>query len=378
MITNTGKNILAKYLIGQAPAYASYMAIGCGPKPLPSDGTLGDYSNKNSMDFEMFRVPIISRGYVNEDGVDKIVFTAEMPTEERYEITEVGIYSAGSNPSASTFDSRALYSFTQGENWEYHTQTEATAIPIVYEPLDGLLEDNVINQTYPVFQTNADNKIFTEQGRSERYERCRYLNNIVMMRGDTSDLSIDGSGNIQVNSSTHIHFNGVDVNLDRNAPTDELRLAFSLVNKDGSEPVDVPSQVMLLLEFASADPFGAGEFARFEVNITHTPGDPLYDFSTNRYFVVTKQLQELVKSAGFSWSSVNIAKVAVCVLDSLGDPSDQFYVALDALRIENVTSQNPLYGLTGYTVIRNTDSATVVKVANSTNFIEFRFAVGVQ
>lgn len=47
MITNTGKNILAKYLVGQAPAYASYIAIGCGAKPLPSDGVLGDYSEKN-------------------------------------------------------------------------------------------------------------------------------------------------------------------------------------------------------------------------------------------------------------------------------------------------------------------------------------------
>ena len=34
MITNTGKSIIAKYLVGQAPAYASYIAIGCGPKPL--------------------------------------------------------------------------------------------------------------------------------------------------------------------------------------------------------------------------------------------------------------------------------------------------------------------------------------------------------
>jgi hypothetical protein len=34
MITNTGKNIIAKYLLGQAPAFASYIAVGCGPKPL--------------------------------------------------------------------------------------------------------------------------------------------------------------------------------------------------------------------------------------------------------------------------------------------------------------------------------------------------------
>jgi hypothetical protein len=162
MITNTGKNILAKYLVGQAPAYASYIAIGCGPKPVLSlscdikktsilnnvatittsenienphgfsvgqkvivsnslksnidDIYLGyhtilsvpspitftyaltsldlteeilspmataslDFSDKTSLDFEMFRVPITSKGYVTENGQSKIVFTAELPTE---------------------------------------------------------------------------------------------------------------------------------------------------------------------------------------------------------------------------------------------------------------------------------------------------------
>ena len=54
MITNTGKNILAKYLLGQAPAYASYIALGCGAKPLASDGELGDYSNKEKFFFLCF------------------------------------------------------------------------------------------------------------------------------------------------------------------------------------------------------------------------------------------------------------------------------------------------------------------------------------
>lgn len=96
MITNKGKTIIAKYLLGQAPAYASYIAVGCGPQPLDTEDSFGDYSAKENLDFEMFRVPISSRGYVNDDGTDKLVLTAELPTEERYEITEVGVYSAGS------------------------------------------------------------------------------------------------------------------------------------------------------------------------------------------------------------------------------------------------------------------------------------------
>jgi hypothetical protein len=139
MITNTGKNILAKYLVGQTPAYASHIAVGCGPKPLDQDGTLPDFSNKKSLDFEMFRVPIISRGFVDELGVSKVVLTAELPTQERYEITEVGIFSAASNPAAGAFDSKNIYSFTDLESWKYSSQ--GTEIPVIYSPLD----DRVVN-----------------------------------------------------------------------------------------------------------------------------------------------------------------------------------------------------------------------------------------
>ena len=46
--------------------------------------------------------------------------------------------------------------------------------------------------------------------------------------------------------------------------------------------------------------------------------------------------------------------------------------------LENTSASNPLYGLTGYSVIKNTNAETVIKTANTTNFIEFRFAMDVQ
>ena len=66
MITNTGKSIIGKYMLGQAPAYASFIAVGCGPTPLDTSDVAGDFSTKESLDFEMFRVPISSRGFVSE------------------------------------------------------------------------------------------------------------------------------------------------------------------------------------------------------------------------------------------------------------------------------------------------------------------------
>jgi len=379
MITNTGKNILAKYLIGQAPAYASYIAVGCGAKPLTSDAILGDYSGKDRLDFEMFRVPITSRGYVTEDGISKIVLTAELPSEERYEISEVGVFSAGANSQAGAYDSKSIYAFTQDENWEHHTNTAATEIPIVYSPLDGSDNNNIINQPYSVFQTNSDNRIFTNTERIQRYERCRFFNNTIVMSGDSSELTIDSNNHIVVGqNSEHIHLTGAILDFNRNSPTDDIRLSFTVINKNGSSTA-VPDNVRIMLEFASSDIHNDpnGQWARFEVNLNNGTDTNQHNFSNSRYVVATKQLQELYKSTGFTWSSVDVVKIYACITDN-GSPTDNFYVCLDAIRLENNSTNNPLYGLTGYSVIKNNNAETIIKSANTTNYIEFRFALDVQ
>lgn len=371
MITNTGKTIIGKYMLGQAPAYASYLAVGCGKKPLATADPYGDYSEQTSLDFEMFRIPISSRGFVKENGIDKIVLTGELPTEERYEITEIGLYSAGSNPSAGAYDSKNIFAFTSGENWQYHTSTSVSAIPTVSNPLDEPLDDNIIVVASPVFQTNADNSIFYKESRASRYERCRFLNNIILIAGDNSDLQIvDNHIEIQPGSN-HIHLTGSDVNFSKNSPVDELRLAFTLVNKNG-ESLAVPDSVRILVDFSSSDTL-AGEYARFEVDITNGIE---YDFSTNRYFIVKKQLQELYSSPNFTWDAVTVVKIYASVIDA-GVPTDSYYVALDALRLENIATTSPLYGLTGYSVIKNASSETIIKSPNTSNYIEFRFSIGV-
>lgn len=513
MITNTGKNIISKYLIGNAPAYASYIALGCGATPRPNVTTIAGASssgalvtvpsteglwvgakinlisgtgelsalqdtlitavNSNttftvsptpatalsaatislqtspaieSLDFEMFRVPITSRGYVNDNGVNKVVLTAALPSEERYEISEVGVFSAGSNSAAGAFDSKVLYAFTQDENWEYHTDVVATQIPSVFEPLDPG-NNNIIVQPSPVFQTNADNTIFSNVSRLERYERSRFLNNMILMAGDSADLTntisvsdADGDGttityttstphllsvgetidisgidpaayNISnavvasvptsttftvTNAATgiyvsggsfegqriianpgsdHIHLTGAVVDLNRNAPTDIMKMAFSLISRDGTSNA-VPDSVKVLLEFASSDIEGSGEFARFEVILNNGTDVGEYDFASNRYFVIEKELQELYKSTGFTWSIVNVVKISVSAVVS-GTPSNDYYIALDAIRLDNVSSVNPLYGMIGYSIIQNAGAETIVKRPNTSNFIEFRYILDV-
>jgi hypothetical protein len=382
MITDTGKSIIGKYLLGQAPAYASYIAVGCGAQPLATADPYGDYSTKQNLDFEMFRIPISSRGFVNDEGTEKIVLTAELPTEERYEITEIALYSAGSNPSAGAYDSKTVFAFTTGENWQYHDQSAATSIPTITEPLDDPNDDNIIATSDPVFQTNADNSIFYKPSRADRYERCRFLNNMIVVVGDDADLTIDPStgsagGHFYIEpGSNHIHLTGADVDFSRNAPTDQLRLAFSLINKDG-DSASVPDTVRILVEFASTDVEEGGEFARFEIELENGSGTGgTYDFSTNRYFVIDTDLENLYVTNGFTWDAVTVVKIYTSVQVS-DAPSGDYYVAYDALRLENVSTINPLYGMTGYSVVKNADAETIIKNPNTSNYIEFRFTVGV-
>jgi hypothetical protein len=386
MITNTGKSIVSKYLVGQAPAYASHIAIGCGaaPKNLNDNLNPQDYLEKADLDFEMIRAPIISRGYVVDEGDLKIVFTAELPTQERYEITEVGLYPAGSNQLAVGFDSRVLYFFSRQEPWKLGE----LPVTIIDKPLDELNSDNDIDQfededdTVPrqlAFQTNATNKVFSNEVRQEANEQSRFLNNMMLLRGDFSE--VDGSGNITTGATSRfISLSPISINLDKNAPTDKLKVAFSIVNVEGAvKSTDPqiptvrpqPEKVRILVEFTTA----SGQSAKFITGLESSSSG--VDFPNNRYYVLSTMIKDLEKTSGFSWSQVNSVKVYGAILNSTNQPSDNFYIALDAIRLDNINSYNPLYGLTGYTVIKNVSARPIVKLPNTTSLIEFRLGVGI-
>lgn len=390
MITDVGKSVLAKYLIGQAPAFASHIAVGCGAAAKgPSDILDSDaFAEKLDMEFEMLRVPIISRGYVVEDNQPKIILTAELPTQERYEITEVGLYSAGSNQFASGFDSRVLYYFSRQEPWKLGE----LPVSVIDTPLDSQNTENDIDQFVDVsanpaqlvpipkvFQTNASNKVFSNASRQSRNEQSRFLNNMMMVRGDFS--TINASDQIVPNEN-YISLSPTSLNLDRNAPTDKIKVAFSVINQQGNlidQEAAKPGKIKILVEFATT----SNQTARFYANIDSVLHGGNADFAANRYFVVETEIKNLVKSAGFAWSQVNAVRVYSVVLvptNQAGtefDKSDQFYVGLDAIRLDNVNSYNPLYGLTGYTVVKTPNGRPIVKLPNSSSLIEFRLGIGV-
>jgi hypothetical protein len=394
MITNEGKGILAKYLVGQAPAFASFIAIGCGAKPVSSShifssNELEQMKNKKSLDFEMFRIPVTSRGYVTENGVDKIVFTGELPTLERYEITEVGLWSAGSNPSANFNDSRPIFLFNENEAWQ-NVNTPGAVVDLI--PYNEVLDlDGVLIPTEKAFITNSDNPTFADPGRSERYEGSRFLNNIIVLRGDLSKIVTDPDSErlaIDEDSPGHLRLSAATLDFDKSSPKDEFRLAFSVINKDSNRTNINPYDVKIIVEFSDKDVFDDNEkeYARFETIISSEDenGDPNpdVDFANQRYFVSVAKFEDLNRSPGFTWRIANLVKIYVTIQEKnpvtdVVSISDKYYVCLDALRLENTTNLNPIYGLTGYSIIKTIDSKPVIKISNSSNHIEFRFGLDV-
>jgi hypothetical protein len=334
------------------------------------------------MDFEMLRVPIISRGYA--DG--QLVLTAELPTTERYEISEIGLYPAVQNPSAGVADSRNLFTFSTTEKWYSQEGTASPQVELttVLSALDEESIDNSINFTDGVFteasaafRANSTNILFANTERISRYELPRFFDSSIFVLGNgvamasTVDTDAEVLAYTVANTDNFITLENTQADLTRNSPSDKIKIALSLVNKDGAGTTNHPDRVNVIVDFIASS---NGSYARFG----KTEDVSGYS-SSNRYVVLSQTLGEMTitnSGSGFKWRNVNTIKVYVSVFDG-GSLSTNHYVSLDAIRMENVSSPNPLYGLTGYTVIENTSSQTFVKENNTQALVEFRFSMDV-
>ena len=321
MITNQGKEIISRYLLSQVPSYATHIAVGCGAVTLDGNDTAPStitLLEKEILDFEMFRVPITSKGFVNQEynfditnksltsnvatlttsvahnitigdsviitgvhaifngtysvsGVPtsttfnysktntnvspaavspvgnvnvsktKVSLTAELPTSERYEISEIGVWSAPSNTLAINFDSRVIFDFS--ESWKGHGTS-------IYDPV---INTNVGNNTTDIedngdtiFYALTSDPLFQNSVRKARKEGARYLTTTLLMRGDTSIIT--GSSGSWEGSAEHIHLNGISFDISRNSANDILKLAFSLVDKTEIAET-LPNNVKILIQF---------------------------------------------------------------------------------------------------------------------------------
>lgn len=382
MITTNGKNIIAKYLLNQAPEFASHIAVGVGGKAFPTSSSATFSLNADSLEFEVARVPILSKGLLKEDGQEKIVFKAELPSDQRYEITEIGIYPAANNAVARNFDSKIISTFNNTESWTYNNNSNdsGTVLYIANVPIDDVnIGDIGINETNSsgsliwddfVF-INSNSPIFQYSERLNRGESPRYLERSLSVSGSTSVVSgaSASSSLIDISSSAsyYIESNAINLNLGNNLPTDQIKLAFSVVSLGRDVPA--PDNVKIRLEFLNITEASSNKAF---VNIAIT-GNEIEDV---RYKVVTKQISDFQTDANFSWSAVNCVRIYTCIHDDSNIPTGNHFVFYDGIRFENISSFNPLYALIAAEHVKTQDELPILKRENSTSYIEYRFGLG--
>ena len=156
MITNRGKEIIARYLAGQTPAAFSHIAIGVGPRPKSTPHEFQEYASKKHLDFEALRVPITTASILQESGKTKIVFSGTLPTDRRYEITEIGIFPTESNSLLTTAQDVLMFTVIDQENW-----TESGGSDIPYTTLIPGLNIVPLYESPDLAKDLADNTSYT-------------------------------------------------------------------------------------------------------------------------------------------------------------------------------------------------------------------------
>lgn len=483
MITDIGKNLIGKYLVGQSTQYASHIAIGCGVKPITLTTAYENYATTTELDFEMTRVPIISRSYISDrtkatittikvtsginenitfttstdvagifvenqiievtnvavsvggvgtgllnssykvtsstgnvlvaepldwgasapsssatvstsgtiDGyVNKISFVAELPTDNRYEITELGLWSDLSNPLPSGVDSKNVFNFGRNkESWKYTNASTSTTSDISYSEtaLDNtsIINDFTTPSAFPTttkaFLTNSDNAFF-KTTRVARQERPRFLDDALMVAGNLSKFEFDSVTTFTtvLNSlDTTVSNNYLtisDINLgdlDTNQTTDELVLAYSLISSLASATtITGVESVNIMFEFLTDIDNVTAKY-----HFRHRSAD-LVD--ANRYQTINVPLSGTgtnPKSANFLWKNVVGVNVYASIQDSSGNQVTTYFLALDGLSLlnkNNVNSSN--YGLVSYVPVKNSSGLSIVKEPNTSSLIEFRLVLG--
>jgi len=365
MITNFGKNVISKYLLGQIDSYANYIAIGTAG--------VSASTGQQSLNFEAARYPVISKGLsVDSSSNRQLVFTAQIDTLDRFDITEIGLYPAAYDSLLSnSVGSKTLLDFSINELWSYNdASTYNSPLTFISNPLDYGNTTNILdpqtdtsvtpNVTLKSYSFDVNNSFFTTT-RIARKERPRILDSAFLILGDMSTT---------YNTGKYVELTGFSnaTDLDNaSASTDELRVAFTVINADTATTAPA-SGVQFTIRFMTNDGQTYRDYVFDTANSINTNTTWTIALGASSRYVVGKQTLDSGTSVGdFKWSAVNTVRIYAKAT------SVNYAVIFDALRFENNSTTNPLYGLIGYSV----PSANIIKASDTSGLVEFRFNLGV-
>lgn len=473
MITNTGNQIITKFLLGQAPEYAGYIAVGVGAKPLGITENDDTSPTKKSMDFEAFRVPILSKGLVSDNIVidlsywaydaalgyvigttesahnikiddeitilfssstylsrngtfkvigtngtnkfyyedpnqittttwtaqtgntatvsyfrERVIFKAELPGDQKYEMSEIAVFPTQANSLALSYDSKIISGFLPNDGWVYSNGTTNTQTSIDSVSTNiGNTNGNITSLTFVdstntyanALFVNSDNLLFeyTTSGnsypRKTRQEVPRLYNKSLIVRGDLSNFT---SNDMNINNIAYVTTEQQTFDFKNYSPNDYIKIAFSVISNLSTSAV-TPQTIRLRIDFLNINDTETLKAVAKEL-ITSTSSYYTEIQANNRYLVVPKQFKDFVIDNGFSWSRVNSIRIYVQTLNA-GMTWDGSYISLDGLRVDNENTINPLYGMVAYSRLRNQqyENFTITKGENTLGYIEYRLGLGI-
>lgn len=435
MITTKGKGLIARSLAGQIQSAFSYIALGVGALPeqpvtiiektaaqhttddtslgagvwgLETDTGLAKYNsgvvaadwstlpyeasgvryedqtikNKTKMDFEAFRIPVSGASVLYEGGQTKVVLTGTLPSAQRYEFSEIGVFSAESNSLLSTEPPRMIYTFSDAEGWEHHTGSTITDVAYAGNVSSNNFDIDAVPTTVneKAFFLGADNQVFFPVNRKN--QRMRIYQDALMLRGDLS--TVDDATSTWALSGEHVHLTGALVDLTRARPDDEIKIAVAVINSNYTSitSTGVPNEVRVAVRFTSSEDSSIHATAQITIVDGATVASQIpqeTDLVNNGYYVVSFRKKDLVYTANFSWENVTVGQVFVEVEpgDDPGQLSSDYFVAVDAIRFDSNNDNNPAYGLSAYSVVQNDAKSTEVKALQTESQIEYKITLEV-
>lgn len=382
MITNRGRDIVARFLAGQTPSAFSHIAVGIGPQPRTDTVEPDSFAVKTSLDFEALRIPITTASVVKESGKTKVVFSGPLPADGRYEITEIGLYPAKENSLLNTAKDSLIFSFIDKENWTIGGGSDiiftslVPGLDITPSALSGVSED--INAVF----VPATNPVLLTPNRL--LQRSRLGNEALLIRGDYSTLTGNPYSSVDAGftvGGSYVYVDSFSANFATARRDDEIKISFSLmptiytsIASNLTDGISDKVGVRLRLEFDHGAESAAAEWV---INSETTSGvlPEEVNYASNPYYVATKAIKDFKYSADFQWSLVSSVKLYVAVDGNASTTGSDYWVSVDALRFDSKNDNNPIYGLVTYSIVSNEDGSPQVKNAGLESQIEFKVSL---